>query len=213
MQQRGWRLLVKRGFDVGVALGVLAAGAPVLGAAALAIRATMGGQALFRQQRPGRGGRPFTLYKFRTMRPGPGSDLERLTPLGKLLRATSVDELPQLFNVLRGDMSLVGPRPLLMEYLGLYTPEQARRHEVLPGITGWAQINGRNGLTHEACGTSSTGVWVWTSGSWYGPWSRWSSATASTRQGTRPCRCSAAAGRSSVRRLQMVLHCPRLERM
>jgi lipopolysaccharide/colanic/teichoic acid biosynthesis glycosyltransferase len=117
--------------------------------AAAAIRIAMGSPVLFCQRRPGLGGRPFTVYKFRTMTAGSGDDAARLTPLGWLLRATSVDELPQLWNVLRGDMSLVGPRPLLMQYLERYTPEQARRHEVLPGITGWAQINGRNALTHE----------------------------------------------------------------
>jgi len=99
--------------------------------------------------RPGRGGQPFTVHKLRTMSPGTGDDAARLTPLGRLLRAASVDELPQLWNVLRGDMSLVGPRPLLMAYLARYTPEQARRHDVLPGITGWAQIHGRNALSHE----------------------------------------------------------------
>ena len=110
---------------------------------------------LYRAQRPGLGGRPFVLLKLRTMRePRPGeprlaSDGARLTRLGWLLRATSVDELPSLWNVLRGDMSLVGPRPLLMQYLDRYTPEQARRHEVKPGLTGWAQIHGRNALTWE----------------------------------------------------------------
>jgi lipopolysaccharide/colanic/teichoic acid biosynthesis glycosyltransferase len=110
---------------------------------------------LFRQQRPGFHGKPFTLYKFRTMtdeRDAQGNllpDAERLTPFGRFLRSTSLDELPELFNVLRGDMSLVGPRPLLMEYLPCYTPEQMRRHEARPGITGWAQVNGRNALTWE----------------------------------------------------------------
>ena len=115
-----------------------------------AVRFTMGSPVLFRQTRPGYRGRPFTLLKLRTMvdeAPGsPSSDGARLTGLGRILRRTSIDELPQLVNVLRGDMSLVGPRPLLMEYLPLYTPEQARRHEVRPGLTGWAQIHGRNSL-------------------------------------------------------------------
>ena len=112
----------------------------------------MGPPALFRQQRPGRNGERFTLLKFRTMRDAtdaagqPLPDAERLTPLGEFVRRSSLDELPQLLNVLRGDMSLVGPRPLLMEYLPLYSARQARRHEVRPGITGWAQVNGRNAL-------------------------------------------------------------------
>jgi lipopolysaccharide/colanic/teichoic acid biosynthesis glycosyltransferase len=149
MRQRGWRLAVKRLVDISVASGTLALGAPVLGAAALAVRVTMGRPVLFSQARPGRDGRLFTVRKLRTMVPGGGSDGARLTPLGRLLRAASLDELPQLWNVLRGEMSLVGPRPLLVAYLGRYTPEQARRHEVLPGITGWAQINGRNTVGHE----------------------------------------------------------------
>jgi lipopolysaccharide/colanic/teichoic acid biosynthesis glycosyltransferase len=149
MQQRGWRLAVKRAADVSLAGAALAVTAPALGAAALAVRTVMGAPVLFRQQRPGRGGALFTVYKLRTMTVGAGSDAARLTPLGKLLRATSLDELPQLWNVLRGDMSLVGPRPLLVSYLARYSPEQRRRHDVLPGITGWAQINGRNTVTHE----------------------------------------------------------------
>ena len=107
----------------------------------------MGRPILFRQTRAGRLGRPFELLKFRTMRPGEGSDGERLTPFGRRLRAASLDELPQLLNVLRGDMALVGPRPLPLRYVPRYTPEQARRLEVRPGITGWAQVNGRNALT------------------------------------------------------------------
>jgi sugar transferase EpsL len=115
----------------------------------------LGTPILFRQQRPGYKGRPFITYKFRTMtdRCGPDGNLlpdsERLTPFGRFLRSTSLDDLPQLFNVLRGEMSLVGPRPLLMQYLERYTPEQMRRHDMLPGITGWAQINGRNTLDWE----------------------------------------------------------------
>lgn len=103
----------------------------------------------FVQERAGLGGRPFKLVKFRTMRDGAGADAERLTRLGKWLRTTSLDELPELWNVLRGEMSLVGPRPLLIRYLPRYTSEQARRHEVLPGLTGWAQVNGRNALSWE----------------------------------------------------------------
>ncbi len=128
---------------------------PLLLAIALLIRLRMGPPVLFRQLRPGYRGQPFTLLKFRTMmdrrdaRGQPLPDEQRLTPLGRRLRSFSLDELPELFNVLKGDMSLVGPRPLLMQYLKRYTPEQARRHEVLPGITGWAQVNGRNALTWE----------------------------------------------------------------
>jgi lipopolysaccharide/colanic/teichoic acid biosynthesis glycosyltransferase len=149
MVQQGWRLFVKRVADVSIATAALALGAPVLGCAAVAIRATMGKPVLFPQARPGRAARLFTVYKLRTMVPGDGADSARLTGLGRVLRAASIDELPQLWNVLRGDMSLVGPRPLLVSYLDRYSPEQARRHDVLPGITGWAQINGRNTLSHE----------------------------------------------------------------
>ena len=125
---------------------------PILLALALLIRARLGAPVLFRQTRPGLHARPFTIYKFRSMRDArdargnPLPDAERLPPLGRFLRSTSLDELPELWNVLRGDMSLVGPRPLLMEYVPLYSAEQARRHEVRPGITGWAQVNGRNAL-------------------------------------------------------------------
>ena len=154
MRQTGWRLLAKRAIDVTAAGALLAATAPVMGAAALGIRATMGGPVLFRQERVGRGNRVFTIYKFRTMREaapgeGPESDARRITPLGDLLRRTSIDELPQLLNVLKGDMSLVGPRPLLVRYLPRYTAEQRRRHEVLPGLTGQAQIHGRNAATWD----------------------------------------------------------------
>jgi len=149
MRQTGWRLGVKRSADVAIAAVALAASAPALAASALAVRIAMGRPVLFRQVRPGRQARLFTVYKLRTMAAGPGDDAVRLTTLGRLLRASSLDELPQLWNVLRGDMSLVGPRPLLVQYLDRYTPAQGRRHDVLPGITGWAQINGRNALTHE----------------------------------------------------------------
>jgi lipopolysaccharide/colanic/teichoic acid biosynthesis glycosyltransferase len=149
MKQAGWRLTLKRTADLALAATALTASAPALAAAALAVRLTMGRPVLFRQARPGRDARLFTVYKLRTMTGGPGSDAARLTPLGRFLRASSLDELPQLWNVLRGDMSLVGPRPLLVQYLDRYTAEQRRRHDVLPGITGWAQIHGRNALSHE----------------------------------------------------------------
>jgi lipopolysaccharide/colanic/teichoic acid biosynthesis glycosyltransferase len=150
MKQAGVALLVKRAIDVGVAAAALVATAPALAAVAAAVRVSMGGPVLFSQDRPGRGGRIFRIYKLRTMtdaRAPDGSlrsDAERLTALGRLLRATSLDELPQLVNVLRGEMSLVGPRPLLIAYLPLYSATQARRHEVLPGITGWSQVRVRN---------------------------------------------------------------------
>jgi len=127
-----------------------------MAAIALAIRWKLGRPVLFTQIRPGLHGKPFTMYKFRTMtnQRGAGGELlpdaERLTPFGRFLRSTSLDELPEFINVLKGEMSLVGPRPLLMEYLDRYTPEQARRHDVWPGITGWAQVNGRNALSWEA---------------------------------------------------------------
>lgn len=155
MKQAGIALFAKTIVDRAVAATALLVTAPVLGCAALAVRTTMGSPILFTQTRPGKHGKPFKLYKLRTMldaRAPVGSllsDDQRLTPLGRLLRASSVDDLPNLFNVLRGELSLVGPRPLLMSYLALYTEEQARRHDVLPGITGWAQIHGRNSVSHE----------------------------------------------------------------
>jgi sugar transferase EpsL len=148
----GWP---KRAFDFVAASVGLVVLAPLLGVTALAIRLALGGPVIFAHRRPGRHGRPFVLYKFRTMSGARGADggllpdRERLTRLGRLLRRTSLDELPELVNVIRGDMSLVGPRPLLMEYLPRYTREQARRHDVRPGITGWAQLNGRNTLPWE----------------------------------------------------------------
>jgi lipopolysaccharide/colanic/teichoic acid biosynthesis glycosyltransferase len=140
---------MKRIFDVVVASLLLVVLSPLLAVVALLVRVRLGSPVFFRQLRPGRDGRVFTLMKFRTMREGAGTDAERLTKLGRFLRRTSLDELPELVNVVRGDMSLVGPRPLLVEYLPLYSPEQARRHEVRPGVTGWAQVSGRNALTWE----------------------------------------------------------------
>lgn len=146
---------MKRLFDVCFALIVLVLASPFFLVGALLVWFDMGRPIFFRQQRPGYRGRPFMLYKFRTMREARDAagrvlpDADRLTRWGTLLRRTSIDELPQLINVLKGDMSIVGPRPLLMEYLPLYTAEQMRRHEVRPGITGWAQVNGRNALSWE----------------------------------------------------------------
>jgi sugar transferase EpsL len=143
--------MMKRVIDVSVSFVLLCGllipiGIPV----AIMLKVKMGSPILFCQMRPGKSGKPFTLYKFRTMvTDSRGGDEQRLTPLGKFLRKYSLDEIPQLLNVLKGDMSLVGPRPLLMEYLSLYSAEQRIRHNVRPGITGWAQVNGRNAISWE----------------------------------------------------------------
>jgi sugar transferase EpsL len=150
-----YRTTGKRILDVSLSAAGLAAAAPLIIVLALVIRAALGSPVLFSQLRPGLNARPFMLYKFRSMNDARSLDGEllgdevRLTALGKWLRKLSLDELPQLWNVLKGDMSLVGPRPLLMEYLPLYDERQRRRHEVRPGITGWAQVKGRNALSWE----------------------------------------------------------------
>lgn len=147
--------MLKRSLDALLACLGLCALSPVMAVIGFAIWHKMGRPVLYTQIRPGLHGKPFRMYKFRTMNAAVDvsgdlmPDADRLTPLGRFLRSSSLDELPELWNVLKGDMSLVGPRPLLMEYLPLYTPEQARRHEVRPGVTGWAQVNGRNALSWE----------------------------------------------------------------
>lgn len=147
--------MFKRIIDISASLCALILLAPVMAIVAWNIRKKLGSPVLFRQVRPGRDGKPFEMVKFRTMRDAvdsngnPLEDSQRMTPFGAFLRASSLDELPELWNVLKGDMSLVGPRPLLMEYLPLYSEEQNRRHEVRPGVTGWAQVNGRNALSWD----------------------------------------------------------------
>lgn len=146
---------MKRLFDFLLSLTALILLSPIIALVAWKIRQNLGSPVLFRQTRPGLNGKPFEMVKFRTMKDAKDAqgnilpDAERMTPFGNKLRSSSLDELPELWNVLKGDMSLVGPRPLLMQYLPLYNKEQARRHEVRPGVTGWAQINGRNAISWE----------------------------------------------------------------
>lgn len=148
--------MLKRAIDLAIGSSVFLVSAPILVGASVAIAKSMGRPVLFKQQRPGLNGEPFYIYKFRTMtdaRDDQGEllpDEQRMTKVGSFIRKTSIDELPQLINVIKGDLSLVGPRPLLMEYLPLYSEEQKKRHLVKPGITGWAQVNGRNAISWEA---------------------------------------------------------------
>ena len=147
--------MLKRAFDIAASTSALVVLSPVLAITAYKVKKELGSPVLFRQTRPGLHGKPFEMIKFRTMKDATDKegnalpDRERLTEFGKKLRASSLDELPELWNVLKGDMSLVGPRPLLMEYLPLYNAEQAKRHNVRPGVTGYAQVNGRNSLSWE----------------------------------------------------------------
>lgn len=147
--------MLKRSFDITASLAALIILSPLYLIVAYKVKKNLGSPILFQQVRPGLNGKPFKMFKFRTMKDAVDKDgnilpdSERLTDFGKKLRASSLDELPELWNVLKGDMSLVGPRPLLMEYLPLYNDEQKRRHEVRPGITGWAQVNGRNAISWE----------------------------------------------------------------
>jgi lipopolysaccharide/colanic/teichoic acid biosynthesis glycosyltransferase len=150
-----YRAYGKRAIDLAVSTAALVAASPLLAGVAIAVRAKLGSPVIFRQPRAGKDGQPFHIYKFRTMTDERGPDGEllpdevRLTPFGHFLRKTSLDELPELWNIVRGDMSLVGPRPLLLKYLPLYTKEQARRHDVRPGLTGWVAVNGRNTRSWE----------------------------------------------------------------